>query len=105
MKNDIGAIAKVSKEADVRLVSAAGRTRYARDRTCATFLDENETVRLVEQSFNEEKQADAELNELSENILLEVIEHEDLSLQEEGFRKYLAKSARTKQRRGKAGVQ
>jgi len=104
IKEGSEAIGKNRKEADARLVAAAWRvaryamTRYGCARTYATFLGENEAARLLEKSLNEEKQMDANLNELSESALLEVIELGDSSLAEEGFRKYLAKSARTKQR-------
>jgi hypothetical protein len=100
MKKGSGAIGKIPGQAEARLVSAARRTRYGRTRTYATFPGENEAVRLLEQSLNEENQMNAKLNELSETILLEVIELENLSLPEECFLKYLAKSARTKQRHG-----
>ena len=98
MKNSSRAIGNVPEEVDARLVSGARQTRYDRTQTYAKFLGENKAVRLLEQGVNEEEQMDATLDELSETILLEAIELEELSVQEEGFRKYLAKSARTKQR-------
>ena len=83
MKN--GSHGKVPDEADMKRVSDARRRPYGH--------------RLLEQNLSEEKQMEANPNDLAEAIYLEAIELEDLSVQEQGFREYLAKSGRTKQRR------
>jgi ferritin-like metal-binding protein YciE len=59
---------------DAAIIASAQRVEhyemagYGTARAFATLLDENDASRLLEQTLNEEKEADDKLTELSENI-------------------------------------
>jgi ferritin-like metal-binding protein YciE len=87
------------QELDLRRISAVRRfehyemASYGSVCTYARLLGENEAASLLEQTLNEEKEADTKLTELAETIIIEVMELEDSTPAEKGLRKYLKKSA------------
>lgn len=89
------------EELDAGLISAAQRVEhyeiagYGCVRTYARLLSENQAAELLEMTLNEEKETDAKLTKLSENINVEAMESsdEDATEKKSTKTKHLKKSA------------